>query len=177
MNFFDLIILDINLPWMNWMEICKELRSKEKDIPILMLTSRSQDRDIISWLNTWADDYLPKPFDLDVLLARCNALVRRNFKNKSDKIKINDLEIYLEKNEVLKSWELVKLSSLEFDLLKLFAQNRWKVLDRKQIFEKVWWDFDEFMFSRNVDIYIWYLRKKLGKDLIETKKGVWYLIK
>jgi len=187
-NFYDLIILDINLPWMNWIEICEKLREKWKNIPILMLTSRSWDWDVVKWLNSWADDYLSKPFDLDVLLARINALTRRNLKNKNSKIKINfieniwdkkleiKLEINFEKNEVLKNWKNIKLSHLEFDLLKLLSQNKWKILTRSEIFDKVWWDFDEYMFSRNVDIYIWYLRKKLWKEFIETKKWVWYLI-
>lgn len=183
MNFFDLIILDINLPEMSGIEICENLRKRENNIPILMLTSNSQDKDIIKWLNIWADDYLTKPFDLDVLLARIKALTRRNLKNKSSKIEIifeenweQKIEINLEKKEVLKNWEIIKLSSLEFNLLEFFAQNKWKVLNRKNIFEKVWGDFDEFMFSRNVDIYIWYLRKKLWKKIIETKKGIGYLV-
>ena len=183
MNFFDLIILDINLPEMSGIEICENLRKRENNIPILMLTSNSQDKDIIKWLNVWADDYLTKPFDLDVLLARTKALTRRNLKNKSSKIEIifeenweQKIEINLEKKEVLKNWEIIKLSSLEFNLLEFFAQNKWKVLNRKNIFEKVWGDFDEFMFSRNVDIYIWYLRKKLWKKIIETKKGIGYLV-
>ena len=183
-NFYDLIVLDINLPWMNWIEICEKLRGKWKDVQILMLTSRVWDSDIVKWLNSWADDYLAKPFDLDVLLARVNALGRRNLKNKNSKIEIkfsedeneNLVEINFENNEVLKNWEKIKLSQLEFDLLKLLSQNQWKILSRSEIFDKVWWDFDEYMFSRNVDIYVWYLRKKIWKSFIETKKWVWYLI-
>lgn len=183
-NFYDLIILDINLPWMNWIDICEKLREKWKDVQILMLTSRSWDADIVKWLNSWADDYLTKPFDLDVLLAHVKALARRNLKNKNPKIEIkflenekeNLVEINFENNEVLKNWEKIKLSTLEFDLLKLLSQNKWKILTRSEIFDKVWWDFDEYMFSRNVDIYVWYLRKKIWKEFIETKKWVWYLV-
>ena len=183
-NYYDLIILDINLPWMDWIQICEKLREKWKNVQILMLTSRSWDSDVVKWLNSWADDYLAKPFDLDVLLARVNALFRRNLKNKNSEIEIKFfedekeiiLEINFEKNEVKKNWEKIKLSHLEFDLLKLLAQNKWKILTRSEIFDKVWWDFDEYMFSRNVDIYVWYLRKKLWKELVETKKWVWYLI-
>lgn len=183
-NYYDLIILDINLPWMDWIQICEKLREKWKNVQILMLTSRSWDSDVVKWLNSWADDYLAKPFDLDVLLARVNALFRRNLKNKNSEIEIKFfedekeiiLEINFENNEVKKNWEKIKLSHLEFDLLKLLAQNKWKILTRSEIFDKVWWDFDEYMFSRNVDIYVWYLRKKLWKELVETKKWVWYLI-
>jgi DNA-binding response OmpR family regulator len=73
------------------------------------------------------------------------------------------------------NWE-VKLSHLEFDLLKYFAQNIWKVLSRQEIYEKVWWEYDEFNMGKTVDVYIGYLRKKLWKELIETKKGFWYII-
>lgn len=186
LNYYDLIVLDINLPWMNWIEICEKLREKWKDVQILMLTSRSWDWDIVKWLNSWADDYLSKPFDLDVLLAHVRALGRRNLKNKNSKINISsenwEIEINFENNEVLRylpqhnEWEKIKLSNLEFDLLKLLSQNKWKILTRSEIFDKVWWDFDEYMFSRNVDIYVWYLRKKIWKEFIETKKWVWYLI-
>ena len=183
-KYFDLVILDINLPSMSWIEICKKIREKWKDVFILMLTSRSWDDDIVKWLNVWADDYLTKPFDLDVLLAHVKALSRRNLKNKSSKIEINFqewkedilLDVNFENNEVKKNWEIINLSNLEFELLKLLSQNKWKIFTRSEIFDKVWWDFDEYMFSRNIDIYVWYLRKKIWKNLIETKKWVWYLI-
>lgn len=177
-NFYDAIILDINLPSMDGMEVCKSLREKGKDIPIIMLTSRSQKTDIISWLNIGADDYLSKPFDYDELIARLQSLTRRNLKNKSNtKIKVWEYILDLEKVEVLKWDQKIHLSNLEFDLFKYLVQNRGKVVSRKDIYEKVWWEFDEFMFSKTVDVYIGYLRKKLGRDLIETKKGFWYIIR
>lgn len=176
-EFFDLILLDINLPSMDGDEICKRLREKGKDTPILMLTSRSTKTDLISWLEIWADDYMVKPFDYDELLARVHTLTRRNLKNKSTtQIDIRGLNINLEKKIVTwTEWE-IKLSHLEFDLLKYFAQNKWKVLSRQEIYEKVWWEYDEFSMWKTVDVYIWYLRKKLWKELIETKKWFWYVI-
>lgn len=173
---FDLIILDINLPWMNWMEICSKLREKWKDVYIIMLTSNTTTDDKVKWLNVWADDYLWKPFEYEELLARIKSLLRRSAKNKWAIIKIWNVEINIE-NKTVKYWsEFKKFSNLEFDLLKYFMQNQWKVLDRANIYEKVWWEFDEFMFSRTVDVYIWYLRKKLGNDFIQTKKWSWYFI-
>ena len=176
-NFYDVIILDINLPGMDGIEVCKALREKWKDTPIIMLTSRSAKTDIVEWLNVWADDYLSKPFDYDELIARIHSLWRRNLKNKSNtKIEVWEYFIDLEKIEVHK-WSIpIKLSTLEFDLFKYLVQNRWKVVSRKDIYEKVWGEFEEFMFSKTVDVYIGYLRKKLDRDLIETKKWFWYII-
>lgn len=176
-NNFDILILDINLPWKDGITICKELREKWNNIPILMLTSRNTTKDVVIWLNIWADDYLGKPFDLEELLSRIEALYRRNSPNKVNFIKIEDIEIDLLKRTVSKSWENIVMSTLEFDLLKYLIQNRWIPVDRKTLFEKVWGDFDAHMFSRSVDVYIWYLRKKLWEGFIETKKWFWYLIK
>lgn len=176
-DFFDLILLDINLPGIQWNEICKQLREKWKDVPILMLTSRSSKSDMISGLEIWADDYMVKPFDYEELLARIHSLTRRNLKNKSTTfISIKNYTIDLVKKSVSwTEWE-IKLSHLEFDLLKYFAQNIGKVLSRQEIYEKVWWEYDEFSMWKTVDVYIWYLRKKLWKELIETKKWFWYII-
>jgi DNA-binding response OmpR family regulator len=177
-NFYDVVILDINLPELDWLEVCKKLREKWKDVPIIMLTSRSSKSDIIEWLDLWADDYLSKPFDYDELLARINTLSRRNFKNKSNtKIEIWEYIIDLQQIQVYRWTEKIKLSTLEFNLFKYLAQNKWNVVSRQDMYEHVWWEFDwDFMFSKTVDVYIWYLRKKLWRELIETKKWFWYII-
>lgn len=178
-KYYDIVVLDINLPWINWLEICKQIREREKDVSIIMLTSRWSKEDIIDWLNMWADDYLVKPFEYDELLARMNAILRRKMKNSSNTlIKIDDVELDLQKVEVRKNWKNVQLSKLEYDLFKYLAQNRWVALSRNEIYEKVWWEYQvDFMFSKTIDVYIWYLRKKLGKDLIETKKWFWFLMR
>ena len=177
-NFYNVVILDINLPLMDWMEVCKNLREKWKDVPIIMLTSRSSKWDIIEWLNLWADDYLSKPFDYDELVARLNTLSRRNLKNKSNtKIVVWEYIIDLEEIQVYKWQEKINLSNLEFNLFKYLAQNNWKLVSRQELYEHVWGEFDwDLMFSKTVDVYIWYLRKKLWKELIETKKWFWYII-
>lgn len=175
-KYFDAIILDINLPLINWYDVCKKLRNKEKAVPIIMLTSKWTNDDIITGLDVWADDYLVKPFDYNILIARLNAITRRNLNNKSPILKVKNLVIDTEKITVKLANSNIKLSSLEFNLLKLLVQNKWKVLNRQEIYEKVWGEFDAFMFSKNVDVYIGYLRKKLWKDFIETKKGIWYVI-
>lgn len=178
-KFYDVIILDLNLPSMNWIDICKALREKEKDVSIIMLTSKWTNEDIVTWLDTWADDYLVKPFEYSELLARMNAIVRRKNMNKSNTmITIWDIELNLQQIEVKKDGEIISLSKLEYDLFKYLAQNKWVALSRNDIYEKVWGEYDwDFMFSKTIDVYIWYLRKKLWKDLIETKKWFWFLIK
>lgn len=178
-KYYDVVILDISLPLMDWLEICKQLREKEKDVSIIMLTSRWTNEDIVKWLDNWADDYLVKPFEYSELLARINAIIRRKNVNKSNTIiKIWDIELDLKKLDVKKWWEIIKLSTLEFELFKYLLQNRWVALSRQQIYEKVWWEFQtDFMFSKTIDVYVWYLRKKLWKDLIETKKWYWFLIR
>jgi len=140
-KYYDAIVLDINLPEKDGIQVCRELREKEKDVPIIMLTSRSSKDDIIAWLEAWADDYLTKPFDYDILIARIEALTRRNLKNKStDILMLPWYQMDLQKMEVSsKSGEHIHLSHLEFELLKYFAQNKERAIDRKELYEKVWW--------------------------------------
>jgi len=176
---YDVVILDINLPKKDWLEVCKTIRERWKDTSIIMLTSRWTNEDIVNWLDLWADDYLVKPFEYNELLARINSIHRRKMKNHSNTlIKIKDIDIDIEKHEVRKDSKNIKLSKLEYDLFKYLAQNKWKALSREEIYKNVWWEFDwDFMFSKTIDVYIWYLRKKLWRDLIETKKAYWFLIK
>ena len=173
---FDLIILDINLPWKDWFEFLKEIREDGINIPVLILTSRNLKNDVIYWLEIGADDYLTKPFDLEELLARIKSILRRYKNIYWKKIVINWYEIYPDQQKVIKNWAEIWLSALEFRLLMFFIQNKWKILSRKEIYENVWGDFEDYMFSRTVDVYIWYLRKKLWKDFIKTKKWAGYYL-
>ena len=176
---FDIIILDINLPKKDWIEICKTLREKWKEVSIIMLTSRWTNDDIVTGLDIWADDYLVKPFEYSELLARINAIYRRRMQNQSNTIiSFDNIEINLKTIEVKQNWEIVTLSKLEFELLKYLAQNKSKALSREDIYEAVWWERDnDFVYGKTIDVYIWYLRKKLGKELIETVKWYWFIIK
>ena len=174
-NFYDVIILDINLPSMNGKEVLQALREKWKNTPILMLTSHSLNSDIIDFLDIWADDYLTKPFDFDVLFARVHALNRRNLNDKSNIIHFWEYLLDIKKTLLLKNETEIKLSSLEFQLLTYFAQNPWITLSRQQIYEKVWGEFDgDIMFSKTIEVYIWYLRKKISPKHIQTVKWMWY---
>lgn len=178
-KYFDIIILDINLPKKDWIEICKTLREKWKEVSIIMLTSRWTNDDIVTGLDIWADDYLVKPFEYSELLARINAIYRRRMQNQSNTIiSFDNIEINLKTIEVKQNWEIVALSKLEFELLKYLAQNKSKALSREDIYEAVWWERDnDFVYGKTIDVYIWYLRKKLGRELIETVKWYWFIIK
>jgi DNA-binding response OmpR family regulator len=173
---FDLILLDINLPWENWLEFCANLREKGNNISVIFLTSRDSKKDIILWLDSGWDDYLVKPFDFEELLSRIKSVYRRKNNFISEKIILWDLEINLLKKEVFKNKKEIILSNTEYKLLEFFLQNRWKVLDRATIYEEVWGEFEKYQLSRNTDIYINKLRKKLWKDFIKTKIWVWYYI-
>jgi DNA-binding response OmpR family regulator len=176
-DFFDAMVLDIGLPEVNWLEVCRILREKWKDIPILFLTSRSTRNDIIDGLKKGADDYMVKPFDFEELLIRLQVLTRRNLKNKST-TKITFWEYEMDIEEVsFKKWDIsIHLSTLEFNLLKYLLQNKGRTLSKEELYEKVWWEYDIFKMWKTVDVYIGYLRKKLWKDIVETKKWIGYTL-
>jgi len=174
---YDLIIIDLWLWVIDWIDIIRKIRNNSSNIPILILTARDTIKDKISGFNSGADDYLTKPFDYNELLLRINALVRRNYSNKSEILTIWDLEIDKSQKEVKYKSNSIHLSKLEYDLLIYLLNYRWKLVTKKELLEKVWWEYDDFFPSRTVDIYIWYIRKKLSKDLIETIRWEGYLIK
>lgn len=130
----------------------------------------------IQWLDAGADDYIVKPFDYEELLARVKSMSRRNNTLKWNKLAFNDIEIYEDQMLVKQNGKEISLSKLEFGLLLYLAQNKWRALSKEQITEKVWGEIDLFKESRSLDIYVWYLRKKLWKDIIDTVRGVGYMI-
>jgi len=174
---YDLIIMDLWLWDSDWIDICNKIRESWKNIPILILTARDTIKDKIAWFNSWADDYLIKPFLYEELLLRINSLIRRNFSIKWQIINENWLNIDINTKEVKFKNKIIHLSKLEFDLLLYLINNKWKSIDKKEILEKVWWEYDDFGSSRALDIYIWYLRKKIDKNLIQTIRWIWYMIK
>ncbi len=173
---FDLIILDINLPGMDGYVICTMLRQNRKDVPILMLTARAKQQEVIHGLNIGADDYLTKPFDLDELLARVRALLRRRSERKQTKFHIGAITLDSNTQEVLKDKKKVDLSPKEYALLEYLFRNQGVVQDRPSMLEHVWGGRDDLLFSQTVDVHIAYLRRKLGKEAIRTVPGKGYVV-
>lgn len=174
---YDVIILDIALPKMSGIDICRKLREQWNTTPIIMLTSRSTQDDIIAGLDFWADDYLTKPCDYRELVARLRALARRGQSNKStESIKIWKLAIDPQYRIVTFNWEEVHLSKREFTLLLYFATHRGYHISKAELMEKVWGVYDNFEEGKVAEVYIGYLRKKIP-GIIETRKGYGYSIK
>jgi len=173
---YDCIILDLNLDEIDWLEICKKIRDKAINTPIIILTARDKLEDKIKWLNYWADDYVTKPFEYEELLARIKSSVRRTFTQKSQILSIWNIDIDLDKKILKKAWEKIELTNLEYNVLEYMLHNKWKVISKEELLEKIWGDLEANMQTRTVDMYISHLRKKLWKDIIETKKGLWYII-
>ncbi|MDD5565725.1 MAG: response regulator transcription factor [Candidatus Omnitrophica bacterium] len=179
-NPYDLIILDIILPVKDGITVCRELRSKKINVPILMLTSKNRVRDKVLGLNSGADDYLAKPFAFEELLARISALLRRNKQDKSGILKIADLEMDQLKHKVTRAGKEIQLTSKEFALLEYLMLNATYVVTRTMISEHVWHeDFDSF--TNVIDVYMNFLRNKIDKgqkkQLIHTIHGKGYVLK
>ncbi|PXY40783.1 DNA-binding response regulator [Flavobacterium cheongpyeongense] len=178
---FDVVILDVMLPDINGIEICRRLRSSKNFVPILLLTALGTSENIVTGLNAGADDYLVKPFKFGELDARVNALNRRANQetDKADSIIIGDLEINGKAKIVKRDGESIVLTAKEFKLLYYLAKNTGRIVSRDQILDNVW-DINFDMNTNVVDVYINYLRKKIDKPfktkLIHTMKGLGYVI-
>ncbi|MBF8982228.1 response regulator transcription factor [Lutibacter sp. B2] len=181
----DLIILDLMLPGIDGFEVCKRIRNAEKlsKIPIIMLTAKGEEIDKIVGLELGADDYLTKPFSIRELIARIRAVLRRFEEvpiSTKDIIQINDITIDIEKHEVIKNEKMIELTLKEFELLRILAQNRQKVLSRNFLLDQVW-GYDYFGETRTVDVHIRHLRKKIEDNksslYIETIRGIGYKMK
>lgn len=173
------IVLDLMLPGMDGLRICEELRVRRRPVPILMLTARGSVPDRVLGLESGADDYLPKPFEFSELLARVQALLRRDKMHKGKSICVADLEIDPQSHRVTRSGREIGLSHREYLLLEALAANEGRVLTRETIQERVWMDEDSF--SNVVDVYVGLLRKKIDADhevkLIQTIRGAGYTLR
>lgn len=159
---FDLILLDVMLPGKSGYDVCREIRSKKPDLPIIMLTARSQEAEKVLGLEMGADDYVTKPFSPRELLARIKAILRRvNQTRQADElIRFGAVEVDFKKYETRKNGKSVYLTSLEFSLLKFLIDNSDRALSRNDILDGVWGD-DVHVFDRTVDTHIGHLRKKI----------------
>jgi two-component system copper resistance phosphate regulon response regulator CusR len=176
---YEAVILDIMLPGKSGLEILANLRAMGRRFPVLMLTALDQMPDKVKGLDTGADDYLGKPFDVPELLARLRALRRRDVLNKGNLIRVADLEINRELRTVTRSQQSIKLTRREYDLLEALAINEGRTLSRDTISSRVWQDEDSV--SNTVEVFIASLRKKVDapfdKRLIHTVYGFGYVLK
>ncbi len=178
----DAIVLDLQLPDIDGLEVCRRIRQAGDQTPILMLTARDAVNDRVEGLDVGADDYLVKPFDLAELLARLRALLRRHSVSDIDNVvmRFEDLTMNPGTREVQRGERLINLTKIEFDLLELFLQHPRQVLTRDQILDLVWgYNFDSG--TNSLAVYIGYLRRKLEendeKRLLQTVRGVGYALR
>jgi two-component system response regulator MprA len=176
----DAVVLDILMPGIDGLDVCRQLRRRGNSVPVLMLTARDAVGDRVEGLDAGADDYVVKPFALEELLARLRALLRRASPAVDGVLRFADLELDTGTREVRRDGEKIELTRTEFNLLELFMVNPRQVLTRSIIFERVW-GYDFGFASNSLDVYIGYLRRKTeagGKPrLIHTVRGVGYALK
>lgn len=179
---FALIILDIMLPGINGLDLCKQIKKNYPQIPIIMLTALSSTENIVTGLDNGADDYLVKPFKIAELSARIRMLLRRHagLQLADEIITVGDLQINISGKTVTRADQEITLTATEYRLLQFFARNKNKTLSRIDILENVW-DIDFNMGTNVVDVYVNYLRKKIDKGfsttLLHTVVGLGYLLK
>jgi two-component system response regulator MprA len=176
----DAIILDVLMPGLDGLEVCRRLRATGNSVPVLMLTARDAVENRVEGLDAGADDYVTKPFALEELLARVRALIRRSADGTDEKLRFGDLELDPGTREVRRGGDQIELTRTEFSLLELFMRNPRQVLTRSIIFERVW-GYDFGFASNSLDVYIGYLRRKTevgGRPrLIHTVRGVGYALR
>jgi DNA-binding response OmpR family regulator len=172
---YDLLLLDLGLPGMEGMDVLRSLRARGGDIPVLVITARDATRDRVAGLDAGADDYLVKPFDLDELLARTRALLRRRVARTRSAIVHGALTLDLASHDVTFNGQPVRLSSREFSLLRALLDNPGSVVTKAQLEDKLYgWSSE--VESNTVDVYIYHLRKKFGAAFIKNVRGVGYKI-
>ena len=176
----DAVILDVLMPVIDGLEVCRRLRRSGNRVPVLMLTARDEIENRVAGLDAGADDYVPKPFALEELVARIRALLRRTSGTSDDILRFADLELDPGTREVRRNGDPIELTRTEFALLELFMTNPRQVLTRSIIFERVW-GYDFGFASNSLDVYIGYLRRKTEAGdkprLIQTVRGVGYALR
>jgi len=171
---YDALILDVMLPKLDGWEILKRLR-KTKKTPVLMLTARDQTRDRVRGLDTGADDYVVKPFDLEEIFARLRAIIRRSTSKTTNTIEIGDVTVDIAARTILQSDKPVELTAREYALVEFLALHRGEVVTRTQLYEHLFDENDETL-SNLLDVHVSNVRKKLGAEFIVTRRGHGYCI-
>ncbi len=176
----DAVVLDVLMPGLDGLEVCRRLRRDGSRLPVLMLTARDEVENRVAGLDAGADDYVTKPFALEELLARVRALLRRTTPDSGEVLRFADLELNPGTHEVRRGDNEIELTRTEFSLLELFLRNPRQVLTRSIIFERVW-GYDFGFASNSLDVYIGYLRRKTESGgrprLIQTVRGVGYALR
>jgi two-component system response regulator MprA len=181
----DALLLDVSMPVVDGLTVCRVLRSEGDRLPVLMLTARTETSDRVAGLDAGADDYLPKPYELDELLARVRALLRRSGYAAADgaeggELRVADLRLDPAARRAFRGDREVVLSKTEFDLLELLVANAGIVLDHTTIYERIW-NYDFGPDSKNLAVYIGYLRRKTEAEgeprLVHTVRGVGYTVR
>jgi DNA-binding response OmpR family regulator len=174
----DLVVLDIMLPGFDGLEVCRRIQA-ERPVPVIMLTARDDENDLLAGLAVGADDYLTKPFSLRELAARCHALLRRSARAEvlaaPPALAVGDLEINQSERRVRRAGVEIRLTPIEFELLSHLARQPRTVLPRQRLLEHVW-GWPESSATRTVDSHVKALRRKLGSDVIRTVHGVGYAL-
>ena len=179
----DVAVLDVMMPNVDGLTVCRVLRAEKNRIPVLMLTARTETPDRVAGLDAGADDYLPKPFDLDELLARLRALLRRARPEETasgDPLQVADLRLDPTQRRVWRGQREVELSKTEFDLLELLVRNQGIVLEHSTIYDRIW-GYDFGPDSKNLAVYIGYLRRKTEAEgeprVVHTVRGVGFVLR
>lgn len=176
---YDIILLDVIIPYQNGIELCKKIRAEDSEVPILMLSALGTTDDKLLGFDVGVDDYLVKPFNFSELLARIKALTKRGRGQKFNTLQVADLQLSIENKEATRDNKKIDLTAKEFNLLEYLMRNQGKVLTRMDIAENVW-DIKFDTGTNVVDVYINILRKKIDKDfdpkLIKTRIGMGYMI-
>jgi DNA-binding response OmpR family regulator len=161
----DLVILDLMLPGINGYEVCKRLKEKKPELPIIMLTAKSQESDIVTGLELGADDYITKPFSILEVLARINALFRRSNTNSSlpEIFQLGSLEINFKKYQARKQGKFLHLSPREYEILRFLLEKQGEVVSRDDLLNQVW-GYESVPFTRTIDAHIATLRKKIEEN-------------
>jgi DNA-binding response OmpR family regulator len=175
----DLVVLDLGLPRLDGVEVTERLRA-ESDVPILILTARAETEDRVGGLDSGADDYLVKPFELSELLARARALMRRRPPRGSASLTVGDLKLNPDTREVRRGGREIELTNREFELLEYLMRNQRLVVSRERLLEEVW-GYDPLSMTNTIDVFISNLRRKLEEGgearILHTKRGAGYVVK
>jgi DNA-binding response OmpR family regulator len=167
----DLLVLDLGLPGMDGLDVCRRLRRMRPDLPVLMLTARTDEVDFVVGLDAGADDYVAKPFRLAELLARVRALLRRSVPDTPDALEVGGVRMDLAGRRVLIEGAEIALANKEFELLRVLLSRPGQVVSREEILREVWKD-PELKNSKTLDMHISWLRRKIGSSRIVTVRGV-----